>query len=175
MFAKASRIPLLLTMFLLPLLAGAATADKGAAAGNGSVSGTVKDAAGAVLQGAQIVLQPTATSVASDAQGNFVIADIAPGTYTVTVSYVGFDNSVTTVFVSSGQTATLNATMKVASANQQVIVTAGLVGDAAAINEQRTSANILDVKRIRRFKACPTPTWLTLSGACLAYPATQRG
>jgi iron complex outermembrane receptor protein len=100
MFAKASRISLLLTMLVLPLFAGAATGDKG------SVSGTVKDAAGAVLQGAQVVLQPTATSVASDAQGNFVIPNIAPGTYTVTVSYVGFDNSVATIVVTSGQTAT---------------------------------------------------------------------
>ena len=106
MFAKASRIPLLLTMLLLPLFAGAATTDKGAAAGPGSVSGTIKDAAGAVLQGAQVVLQPTATSVASDAQGIFVIPNIAPGTYTVTVSYVGFDNSVATIVVTSGQAAT---------------------------------------------------------------------
>jgi Carboxypeptidase regulatory-like domain len=86
MFAKASRIPLLvLTMLLLPLFAGAAAGDKGAPGGNGSVSGTVKDAAGAVLQGAQVVLQPTATSVASDAQGNFVVPNIAPGTYEVDV------------------------------------------------------------------------------------------
>src|ERR1700733_3540597 len=155
MFAKASRIPLLLTMLLLPLFAGAATTDKGAAAGPGSVSGTIKDAAGAVLQGAQVVLRTTATSVASDAQGNFVIPNIAPGTYTVTVSFVGFDNSVTTIVVSSGQTATLNATMNVASANQQVIVSAGLVGDAAAINEQRTSANILDVQTDTQIQSLP--------------------
>src|ERR1700735_1249805 len=155
MFAKASRIPLLLTMLLLPLFAGAATTDKGAAAGPGSVSGTVKDAAGAVLQGAQIILQPTATTVASDAQGNFVIPNIAPGTYTVTVSYVGFDNSVATIVVTSGQAATLNATMNVASANQQVIVSAGLVGDAASINEQRTSANILDVQTDKQIQSLP--------------------
>ena len=154
MFAKASRIPLLLlTMLLLPIFAGAA--DKGAPAGNGSVSGTVKDAAGAVLQGAQIVLQPTATTVASDAQGNFVIPNIPPGTYTVTVSYVGFDNSVTTIVVKPGQTTTLNATMNVASANQQVIVSAGLVGDAAAINEQRTSANILNVQTDTQIQSLP--------------------
>src|ERR1700722_16931155 len=155
MFAKASRIPLLLTMLLLPLFAGAATTDKGAAAGPGSVSGTIKDAAGAVLQGAQVVLQPTATSVASDAQGNFVIPNIAPGTYTVSVSYVGFDNSVTTIVVSSGQTATLNATMNVASANPHALVSGGLVGDAAAINEQRISANILDVETDTQIQSLP--------------------
>jgi TonB-dependent receptor len=156
MFVKASRILLLLlTLLLLPLVSSAAAADKSASAGNGSVSGTVKDAAGAVLQGAQIVLQPTATSVASDAQGSFVVPNIAPGTYTVTVSYVGFENSVTTIEVKPGQTTSLNATMNVASANQQVIVTAGLVGDAAAINEQRTSANILDVQTDTQIQSLP--------------------
>ena len=47
------------------------------------MSGTVKDAAGAVLQGAQIALQPRRPPVASDAQGSFVIPNVAPGTYTV--------------------------------------------------------------------------------------------
>jgi outer membrane receptor protein involved in Fe transport len=140
-------------MLLLPLLGGAATGDKGTP--TGSVSGTIKDAVGAVLQGAQIVLQPTATSVASDAQGTFVIPTIAPGIYTVTVSYVGFDKMVTTIVVRAGQTATLNATMNVASANQQVIVSAGLFGDAAAINEQRTSANILDVQTDTQIQSLP--------------------
>jgi hypothetical protein len=155
MFAKASRIPLLLAMLLLPLLAGAATGDKGAPAGNGSVNGTVKDVAGAVLQGAQIVLEPKAITVASDAQGNFSITNVPPGTYTVTVSYVGFDNSVTTIVVNAGQAASVNATMTVASANQQVIVSAGLVGDAAAINEQRTSANILNVETDTQIQSLP--------------------
>src|ERR1700733_12480588 len=155
MFAKASRIPLLLTMLLLPLFAGAATTDKGAAAGPGSVSGTIKDAAGAVLQGAQVTLQPTAITVASDAQGNFVIPNLAPGTYTVTISYVGFNNAVSTVEVKPGQTTPLNATMTIGSNNQQVLVTAALVGDADAINEQRTSANILNVETDTQIQSLP--------------------
>lgn len=148
MFAKAIRVPLLLAMFLLPSLAIAASA-------NGIVSGTVKDTAGAVLQGAQIVLQPTATSVASDAQGNFVVTNLTPGTYTVTVSYVGFNNSVTTVEVKPGQTTPLTATMTVSSGNQQVLVNANLVGDASAINEQRTSANILNVQTDTQIQSLP--------------------
>ncbi len=83
MFPKAIGIPLLLLALLpLPLIAGAAAGDKGAPSGNGSVTGTVKDTVGAVLQGAQIALQPTATTVASDAQGDFLIPNIKPGTYT---------------------------------------------------------------------------------------------
>ena len=90
MFAKAIRIPILvLAMLQLPFVAGAASGDKGAPTGNGTVSGTVKDTGGAVLQGAQVALQPTSTTVASDAQGDFVIPNLKPGTYTLTISYVG--------------------------------------------------------------------------------------
>ena len=155
MFAKAIGIPLLLAIALLPSLASATSGDKGATASNGIVSGTVKDTAGAVLQGAQISLQPTAITVASDAQGNFVIPNLVPGTYTVTISYVGFNNSVSTVEVKAGQTTPLNATMTIGSSNQQVLVNANLVGDALAINEQRTSANILNVETDTQIQSLP--------------------
>jgi TonB-dependent receptor len=155
MFAKAIRIPLLLAIALIPSLAGAASGDRGAPGGNGIVSGSVKDTAGAVLQGAQITLQPTAITVASDAQGNFVIPNLVPGTYTVTISYVGFNNSVSTVEVKAGQTTPLNATMTIGSSNQQVLVNANLVGDALAINEQRTSANILNVETDTQIQSLP--------------------
>jgi TonB-dependent receptor len=148
MFAKALRVPLLLAILLLPSLAIAANA-------NGIISGTVKDTAGAVLQGAQIALQPSAVTVASDAQGNFAITNIAPGTYTVTISYIGFNKSVTSVEVRAGQTTPLNASMTVSSSSQQVLVNADLVGDAAAINEQRTSANILNVQTDTQIQSLP--------------------
>ena len=155
MYARAIGIPLLLlAMIPLPLLARAA-GDKGTPSGNGIISGTVKDTAGAVLQGAQITLQPTATTVASDAQGGFVIPNIPPATYTLTISYVGFGNSVSTVVVKPGQTTTLNATMTISASNQQVLVNANLVGDAAAINEQRTSANILNVETDTQIQSLP--------------------
>jgi TonB-dependent receptor len=154
MSAKVIRIPLFLVMVLVSLLAGA-TSSGNSASGNGSVNGTVKDAAGAVLQGAQIVLQPTATTVATDAQGNFLISDVKPGTYTVTISYVGFASSVATIVVNAGQATPVNATMSVSSANQQVLVNANLIGDAAAINEQRTSANILNVETDTQIQSLP--------------------
>ncbi len=93
--------------------------------------------------------------MASDAQGDFVIPNLVPGTYTVTISYVGFNNSVSTVEVKAGQTTPLNATMTIGSSNQQVLVNANLVGDALAINEQRTSANILNVETDTQIQSLP--------------------
>jgi TonB-dependent receptor len=154
MSAKAIRLPILLAMFLISFLVGAAASDTPAGS-NGSINGTVKDAAGAVLQGAQIVLQPTATSVATDGQGNFSIPDVIPGTYTVTISYVGFTSSSSSIVVTAAQQTQVNMTLTVSSSDQQVIVNADLVGDAVAINEQRTSANILNVTTDTQIQSLP--------------------
>ena len=156
MLAKAHILRFLLTMLLfVPCIAGAATGDKSIPRGNGSVSGTVKDAAGAVLQGAQVVLQPSATTVLSDAQGGYLIPNIKPGAYTVTISYVGFTTSVNTITVTTGQAMQLDVTLNVSSTSQQVEVTANLVGDAAAINEQRVSDNILSVQTDTQIQSLP--------------------
>jgi TonB-dependent receptor len=122
---------------------------------NGNISGTIKDPSGAVVQGARIVLSPGSTTAATDAQGGFSLRDLAPGTYKATVSYVGFSNFVSTIVVVSGQTATLNATLSLNGNTQQVEVNANLTGDAAAINEERTSENILNVQTDVQIQSLP--------------------
>ena len=155
MLARILGLPLLSIMLCLPCMAGAVEGDKGVASGNGSVSGTVRDATGAALPGAQIVLQPSATTVSSDRQGNFELPNVKPGKYTVTISYVGFTSSVSTVVVAAAQNVLVNVTLAVTSTRQQVVVNANLVGDAAAINEQRTSANILNVSMDTQIQSLP--------------------
>jgi len=135
--------------------AGAATAEKNSAEANGGVSGTVKDASGAVLQGARIDLEPATRIVSSDAQGSFVIPNVKPGPYTVTISYVGFTTFSTSIAVTAGKSTPLDATLTVGSTNQQVIVSATLEGDVAAINEQRVSENILNVQTDVQIQSLP--------------------
>jgi TonB-dependent receptor len=126
-----------------------------AQAQSGSVAGRVTDSAGAVLRGAQVVLQPSATNAATNAQGEFTIVNLKPGSYTATISYVGFGTFVSTVAVQAGQTSQLTAVLAVASSRQQVVVNSNLAGDAAAINEQRTSANILNVETDTEIMSLP--------------------
>jgi hypothetical protein len=160
MSSKIVSLPLLLTMLccspnLRAFDSVSGVADKSTASTTGTINGSVKDAAGAVLQGAQIVLQPTNTTVASDAQGNFIVTDVKSGTYTLTISYVGFATSTSTITVTTGQPVTVNAVLKIGSSSQEVVVTANLVGDALAINEQRTSANILNVETDTQIQSLP--------------------
>jgi TonB-dependent receptor len=129
-----------LFMFLLGL--GAATAQ----VNRGTISGRVADTAGAVLQGARVDLEPASASVVTDGQGQFSVTGLAPGKYTVTVSYVGFASSVSEVTVTAGQAAHVDAVLKVATKNEEIMVYAERPhGEAEAINRERTSENILQV------------------------------
>jgi TonB-dependent receptor len=146
--------PFLLLMSLLLAASLCAVAQSGSSAG-ASVNGTIKDPSGAVVQGAKIVLDPTGATAATDAQGAFSLRNVKAGTYRVTVSYVGFGPALTTVTLTPGQTLTLNVALSVGGSNQRVEVTANFAGDAAAINEQRTSENILNVETDAEIQSLP--------------------
>jgi TonB-dependent receptor len=127
-----------------------------AQSGRGAIAGRVRDAAAAVLQGARIDIEPKAASAASDSLGEFTITDLAPGSYTVTVSYVGFSPLSTKVTVSAGQTARVDAVLKVASQVEEITVTAERVhGEAEAINRERASDNILQVLPVEVITSLP--------------------
>jgi TonB-dependent receptor len=112
----------------------------------GTLTGRVTDNAGAVLQGAMIQILQLSASYVSDTQGEFVAPNLAPGSYEVRISFVGFAPLSTTVTIEAGKPARLDAVLKVASASQEIIVTATDVhGDAEAINRIDSSENILNV------------------------------
>jgi TonB-dependent receptor len=114
--------------------------------GKGVISGSVTDSGGAVLQGAKVELQPQGRPISSDQLGEFTISEVEPGTYTVNVSYVGFASFTTSVTVVAGQPVHIDAVLKVASGNDEVIVTADRPhGEAEAINRTLAAENILQV------------------------------
>jgi len=139
---SSKRIALLIASVLLILsLGGNARAQT-----SGSLTGHVTDSSGALLQGAQIKLQPLDIATSSDQQGSYFMRSVAPGAYTLTVTYVGFTAFARPVTIIAGQTTTLDVTMTVASQNEQILVTDNTVyGDAEAINRERTADNIVNV------------------------------
>ncbi len=153
-FAESSPAALR-TLRAAPISVDEAESGQGQPTGNGRVSGTVKDTAGAVLQGAQVILQPMSVIVVSNSQGDYLISNVKPGTYTLSISYVGFATSVANITVSAGQTTTLDATLSVGASSQQVEVNANLEGDAVEVNEQRTSENILNVESDTQIQSLP--------------------
>jgi|HubBroStandDraft_4_1064222.scaffolds.fasta_scaffold03752_5 TonB-dependent receptor len=124
--------------------------------GRGTVAGTVRDSANAVLTGALVEIQPTGKRAASDDQGQFRFTDVAAGQYTLTVSYVGLSEFTNTLTVNAGQTASVDAVLKVAGVTDQVMVTAErLEGQAEAINIERTDDHIVQVLPLKEITSLP--------------------
>ncbi|HWC15989.1 MAG TPA: TonB-dependent receptor, partial [Terriglobales bacterium] len=112
----------------------------------GWIAGTVLDTGGAVLQGAEVELQPKGVFAVSNATGGFIIKNLLPGTYTVKISYEGFAPFSIEVNVNAGSVSRVDAVLKVASKSEQITVSAERPhGEAEAINRERTSENILQV------------------------------
>ena len=76
----------------MSLLAGAAFAQS-----NGSISGTVQDSHGGVIQdGAVTVSNPlggVSQTTRTNSEGNFVFPQLPPGIYTITAEMAGFKKS----------------------------------------------------------------------------------
>lgn len=63
--------------------------------GNGSISGTITDASGAVVPGAEVTATQTGTGLTlktvSGAQGTYVFPTLAPSVYSITATHEGFE------------------------------------------------------------------------------------
>jgi TonB-dependent receptor len=117
-----------------------------AQSGKGSLRGRVADSADAVLQGAQVELLPSAGTVTTNEQGEFTITNLNPGTYTVMISYVGFEPFTQEVTITAGKNTQLKAVIKIRSKNDEVTVFSGRQSaEAEAINRTRAAENILQV------------------------------
>jgi TonB-dependent receptor len=136
-----SRISLILLM--VTALTATATFGQG---GKGALRGSVTDASGGSLLGAQVVVGPKNVTVVTDALGQFYVNDLEPGNYAVTITYVGFATYKKDVTVAGGQTVSLDAKLDVESANLEVLVTADrAAGEAEEINRERTADNVVQV------------------------------
>jgi TonB-dependent Receptor Plug Domain/Carboxypeptidase regulatory-like domain len=145
------RIPLFLCVLMATLTqlsaqTGVGSANRSMRGSSGVIAGSAVDAGGAVLRGAIVRLRPGEVSRVTDGAGNFAISDLAPGTYMLTISYVGFSPFSTNVTITSSQTTHVEAKLTVASSTEAVTVYAGRsYGEAEAINRERASDNIVQV------------------------------
>src|SRR6476660_3547916 len=93
--------------------------------GTATLSGTVTDSSGGVITGAAVNLESTVQQfrrqTITDSRGEYVIPAIPPGNYRLVVQANGFSEETRTeIPLGSGQASTLNITLNVAGATQQV-------------------------------------------------------
>jgi TonB-dependent receptor len=112
----------------------------------GTINGRATDPAHSALQGARVELQPRGLTAVSDAQGQFTIPGVPPGSYTLTVSYIGFSQFSTPTTVTAGQVTDIDALLQIGSVNQEVVVRGERErGEIEALNIERTADTIVEV------------------------------
>jgi hypothetical protein len=127
----ASRVVLFIGVLLVPALALA----------QASISGTVRDASGAVLPGVTVeaaseVLIEKVRSVVTDGGGGYRIIDLRPGQYTVTFTLTGFNTLKRDGIELAGSgTAVVDAELRVGALEETITVT----GEAATVDVQTTT------------------------------------
>lgn len=115
-----ARVLRMIRMTTLLLLTGIAQA----AAQN--ISGTVLDEKNAPVEGASIVLNPGNRGTSTNKDGKFSYSELSPGSYTLALSFVGYEAQTKTVTVGSSGTTTVtfNLTLSDTKTETAVVVTA---------------------------------------------------
>ena len=96
--------------------------------GAGAISGTVADSSAAAIPGATVIAANIATGVktsrTSTNAGLYILSPLQPGDYSLTISAAGFQTLIQkSIHVNAQETVGFNATLKVGSETQQVVVT----------------------------------------------------
>jgi iron complex outermembrane receptor protein len=79
---------------------------------NGSIKGTLKDEDGKSIEFANILIKGTEKGTSSDSKGDFNIANVAAGEYTLKISAIGYEMLTYPVTVKSGEIAELVIVLK---------------------------------------------------------------
>ncbi|MEO8399885.1 MAG: carboxypeptidase-like regulatory domain-containing protein, partial [Ignavibacteriaceae bacterium] len=81
MIRKVTLIGIIFLLIQIPLFSGT----------TGKIKGKISDkATGEPIVGANVILDNTRLGAATDIDGNFFIINIPPGTYTLIISYIGY-------------------------------------------------------------------------------------
>jgi TonB-dependent receptor len=111
-----------------------------------TITGRATDTNHDPLVGAKVELQPTGQTAVTDAEGGFKISDVAPGSYTLNISYVGFTAFSKQVTVAAGGTTNVDAELQIETVTEQVIVRGERErGEIEALNRELTADNIVQV------------------------------
>ena len=95
---------------------------------SGNIIGTITDPSGGAIAGATVAVANTGTGFSTQTttndSGNYTAPDLAPGTYTVTVTQSGFQKlEQQNVVVNVSQSSRVDGSLKVGESTQQITVT----------------------------------------------------
>src|SRR5215831_8347141 len=109
------------------LLALYSTSAFGQSQTTGRIVGTIKDPNGAVVAGAEVISKKLATAeerkVTTDAEGNYAIPLLPPGSYRVSVTANGFKKAeIESVRVVITESSTVDVSLEVGTITEQAVI-----------------------------------------------------
>ena len=116
----------------------------------GTIRGTVTDPSGAVIPNARVVILDLATNTSreanTNAQGEYQVFGLRPGSYKVSIGAPGMDTQdITGLMLTGSDVLSANAVLKLSGSREQIVVTA----EAAAINtEDQTISDTIDSRAV---------------------------
>lgn len=145
------------TIFLILAVLAVGSISPKAFASSGIVEGYVRDAqTGRALLGANVLLIGTSMGAVTNGDGHFVVNDVPAGKYKLRASYVGYNNEELSVTVVSNSTVKRDFRLQaVGVKGREVVVTAQAAGQNSAINQQLSSAQIMNVVSAARIRELP--------------------
>ncbi len=128
-----------MTKKLLGLLLSAILIPAALFAQSGKIAGKVSDSkTGEALALANVIIEGTTFGAATNENGEYVILNVAPGTYTVKARYLGYsDQAISNITVNGGLTRTVN--FKLSSTDKE-LETVEVVADRPLINPNATNS-----------------------------------
>jgi TonB-dependent receptor len=121
------------------------------------VAGKVTDETdGSTLVGALVILRGTTVGTVTDAEGKYILTSLPAGRATLIFRYLGYRSDSVTVDLRPDVVGKANASLAPeALLGQEIVVTAQLRGQRAAINQQLTSNRIVNVVSKDRIQELP--------------------
>jgi iron complex outermembrane receptor protein len=111
-----------------------------------SVSGTVTDANGNALFGANVTVEGTSSGAATGADGSYSVDGVESGTYTVTASYIGFESASISVSVDGSATANFSLASSAVAGNAVSVLGSRF---ARNVDEQAVPVEVITELEIR--------------------------
>ena len=114
--------------------------------GHHSVSGTVTDADGNALFGANVTVEGTSSGAATGADGSYSVDGVTSGTYTVTASYIGYESASVSVSVDGAATANFSLASSAVAGNAVSVLGSRF---ARNVDEQAVPVEVITELEIR--------------------------
>ena len=111
----------------------------------GVIRGRIVDSENQVLPGASVVIESLHTGAVSDVNGYYSLVNLKPGTYTVKVTYVGYEPKTAQLTIKPNKTAVLDFTLSDGVELKGVEVKGAFHGQSRAINQQKNNFNLTNV------------------------------